>query len=343
MSFGRYSKAVLAVTLAVIAWGAYVRASGSGAGCGSHWPTCNGELLPRPKTVQTIIELTHRLTSGIDLLLVVGQVVWAWRAFAAGHPARRWAGLSLLFMLTEAGVGAGLVLLELVADDRSTARGLWMAMHLVNTFLLLGALTLTARAAHDDRPVALSRAGLAGWLGVGALAGALVLGTSGAVAALGDTLFPAGSLREGVAQDLAPTAHALLRLRVLHPVLALSLLGYVLLVGASWRAQGERASRLVTVTVGAFGAQVLLGFVNLGLLAPIPLQLAHLLAADAVWICLVLLVAEVLSSPAPSAVREPAGALRGAHLPAPVGGAIAHRAGHHRVLVEPLHLLRYVP
>ncbi len=296
MSFGRYTKLVLGFTVAVILWGAYVRASGSGAGCGSHWPTCNGEIIPRPKTLKTVIEVTHRLTSGVDLLLVVGQLVWALRACSSGHPARRFAAWSMFFMLTEAGVGAGLVLLELVADDRSTARALWMAMHLINTFLLLGALTLTARAAHDPRPVRVSGAGLAGWLGLGALAGALLLGTSGAVTALGDTLFPAGSLREGVAQDLAPAAHFLVRLRVWHPVLGLSVLGYLLAIGGPLRERSPSVARLWAVSLGVFIAQAGLGFVNLALLAPVALQIVHLLVADAVWVCLVLLVAETASA-----------------------------------------------
>ncbi len=45
--FSRYAWGVLLWNVLVALWGAYVRATGSGAGCGSHWPTCNGEILPR--------------------------------------------------------------------------------------------------------------------------------------------------------------------------------------------------------------------------------------------------------------------------------------------------------
>src|ERR1051325_10627142 len=117
--FAAFSWGVLAYNLAVIVWGGYVRASGSGAGCGSHWPLCNGVVLPRAAAVETVIEFSHRLTSGIALLLVVWLLVKTWRALPAGHAARRGAAWSLAFMLSEAGLGAGLVLFQLVADNAS--------------------------------------------------------------------------------------------------------------------------------------------------------------------------------------------------------------------------------
>ena len=146
-NFAKYVCLVLFYNLAVIAWGAYVRASGSGAGCGSHWPLCNGEVIPRAPTVQTLIEYSHRLTSGLALLLVVGLVIWAFRAYERGHQVRRWAMASAFFILTEALIGAGLVLFEYVAENTSIARAFWMAGHLLNTFLLLAAFTLTFWAA----------------------------------------------------------------------------------------------------------------------------------------------------------------------------------------------------
>src|SRR5215210_628478 len=167
--FARYSWTTLAFTLAVILWGATVRATGSGAGCGSHWPLCNGEVVPRSPRIETVIELTHRVTSGIALLLVIGLVVLAFRWRPRGHAARKAAGWTLFFMLTEAAVGAGLVLFELVADNQSIARALFMATHLINTFFLLGAMTLTAHFASGRAPFRLRGQGsLAGWLMAGA-------------------------------------------------------------------------------------------------------------------------------------------------------------------------------
>ena len=154
-SFARFAWSVLAYDVAVIAWGALVRATGSGAGCGQHWPTCNGQVVPRSPAAQTLVEFTHRVTSGIALLLVVVLVLWARRVFARGHPVRKAAALSLVFIITEALLGAGLVLFGWVAKDASAGRGWAMGLHLANTFLLLAALALTA--AFGER-----RSGLAG-------------------------------------------------------------------------------------------------------------------------------------------------------------------------------------
>jgi cytochrome c oxidase assembly protein subunit 15/protoheme IX farnesyltransferase len=135
MTLTRYAKfawGVLAWNLLVIIWGAFVRASGSGAGCGDHWPLCNGELIPRPEQLETLIEFAHRITSGVALIGVGALVIGAWRTFPAGHRVRKAAGLSGLFIIVEALLGAGLVLLELVAYNVSIARAYWMAGHLVS-------------------------------------------------------------------------------------------------------------------------------------------------------------------------------------------------------------------
>src|SRR4029079_359142 len=216
----RFAWAVLTYNLAVIAWGAYVRATGSGAGCGAHWPLCNGEVLPRGARVAMLIEFSHRATSGLALLSVVALLIWTWRACRPGHPARRGAALALVFMLTEAGVGAGLVLFQLVADNASFARAMFLSVHLINTFTLLAFLALTACWLSGGAPLSLhGRRGRATAL-AGLCLGVLVVATSGAVAALGDTLFPVSSLSAALSADLSVTSHVLIRLRILHPVLA---------------------------------------------------------------------------------------------------------------------------
>lgn len=294
--FHRYAVALLGFNLGVVLWGAFVRATGSGAGCGAHWPMCNGQVVPRSPTLETLIELTHRLTSGLALVGVVGLVFWAFRAFPRGHLARRAAGFSLAFMLSEAALGAGLVLFELVNRDTSLARAAMMPLHLTNTFLLLGALGLVTHAARSDVPLAPRGAGRAlPLLGVGLVA-VLGIGVSGAIAALGDTLYPARTLAEGMAQDFSSGSEvaALVRLRVAHPFLALGAGGYLAFAAAAicaLRPEGpirRRAYALVTLTA----LQLFCGVVNLAWLAPIALQLLHLALADAVWLALVLLCAQ---------------------------------------------------
>jgi heme A synthase len=295
----RYAWATLAGNILVILWGAFVRASGSGAGCGSHWPLCNGEVIPKAPGTAMLIELAHRVTSGMALLLVVGLVILAWRERPKGHPARRAAALSMILMLTEAAVGAGLVLFELVAQNKSMARAMFMSVHLVNTFFLLAFLTLTAHFASGGAAFRWGRwrgrgsAALGAGLGMAAL---IAAGVSGAVAALGDTLFPAMSLTEALKQDLSSSSHLLIRLRLLHPVISVTAGVIVGLLAARVLALPEtplvRPARRVVVLVFL---QVMAGVANVFLLAPVWMQIVHLLLADLLWISAVLLGAQVLA------------------------------------------------
>jgi heme A synthase len=297
--FGRYAWAVLGYNLLVILWGAYVRASGSGAGCGSHWPLCNGEVVPRTPTMETIVEFSHRLTSGLALLLVVGLAIWAFRAYERRHPVRVLAALSLFFILTEALVGAGLVLFEYVAQNKSVARAYWMAGHLINTFILVGFLTLTAWAASSGQRLHWTGQRKIFWLGGAALFGTLLIGVSGAISALGATLFPVTSLAEGLREDLSPTAHLLVRLRIYHPIIAGVVSGQLLITAVALRLW--RNSRWTTLfsraLIGLVAIQFSCGLVNLLLHAPIWLQLVHLLLSDLLWIGLILLVQSSLAVP----------------------------------------------
>ncbi len=295
--FAKYAWAVLLYNVLVILWGAYVRASGSGAGCGNHWPLCNGEVVPHSPQVETMIEFAHRASSGLALLLVVGLAVWAFRLYTREHPVRLGANLSLLFMMTEALVGAGLVLFKLVADDTSTARAWVIALHLVNTFLLLAALTLTAWLASGGRPVRLKGYDGATLALAVAFLAMLALSASGAVTALGDTLFPAISLAEGLQQKFSPTAHFLVRLRLYHPLIAIAVGAYtVVIIGIVNARRSELTTRRIgrTFTVLYF-VQLGAGALNVVLLAPIWLQLGHLFLADLLWIVLVLFAASAFA------------------------------------------------
>jgi len=288
-SLARWAWAVLAYNLLVILWGAWVRVSGSGAGCGAHWPLCDGEVIPRAPSAEKLIEFTHRATSGLALVAVVALAVAVFRARPAGDSARRAAAWTVVFMLLEAAVGAGLVLFELVADNASMARALFMAVHLANTFLLLAALARTCERL-GPLPVAPPLPRPTRRLGRVALGLLVVAGASGAVAALGDTLFPARTLGEALAADLSPTSHLLIRLRLGHPLLATAAAAATLLlaVGVLRAAPGERRGAWARGAAALVLLQVVVGLVNVALLAPAALQLLHLLLADLVWIAVVL-------------------------------------------------------
>ncbi|HEX9055048.1 MAG TPA: COX15/CtaA family protein [Gemmatimonadales bacterium] len=297
--FAKYGWGVLACNLAVVLWGAYVRASGSGAGCGNHWPLCQGEVIPRDPASATLIELAHRVSSGTVLLLVIGLFFWSRRVAPRGSAVRLGAALSLVFMFGEALLGAGLVLFELVAHNDSLTRALSLGAHLLNTFLLLGSLALTAWWASGAAPPRVGERRATAWLlGIGLL-GTMTVGMSGAITALGDTLFPATSLTEGLRQDTSPTAHILLRLRVLHPAAAVAVGLYLIATAAGIAVRRNEAlpARLARALALLIVAQWLAGIVNIVLLAPIWLQLGHLLLADTIWITLVLFAAVALADP----------------------------------------------
>jgi heme o synthase len=295
--FARFAWSVLAYNVAVILWGVYVRATGSGAGCGAHWPLCDGVVMPLPKSVALVVEFTHRVSSGIVLPLVVGVLIGAFRLFPSGHAARRAAQFALLFTITEALVGAALVKFGLVNHNASAARAVVMAIHLLNTFALLAALTLTAWWSSGGRPLRLRGQGAVGWaLGL-ALFGCVLMAVSGALTALGDTLFPVRDHVDAVRQGLTATGHFLERLRALHPMIAVSVGMYLIAVAALvFRLRPDAVVQRFAHALGLlFFTQVCLGFINILLMAPVWMQMIHLLAADLVWVCLVLLTASALA------------------------------------------------
>ena len=323
--FAAYAWAVLAINFLVVLWGALVRATGSGAGCGRHWPRCNGVVMPELRHQAEIIEFVHRVTSGIAFLLALALLVWSIRRHGTARPwpaELRSAALAMAFMVSEALVGAGLVLFGLTGDNDSVARAVVLGIHLVNTFFLLGFLALTAWYASGAPVPRLRGQDVVGVLVGVSLAGMLVLGITGAITSLGDTLFPAGSLAEGVRQDFSPTAHFLLRLRIVHPVLALSVGLLVLIVAVSVHARraDPTARRLARAAAIVFGVQLAVGLVNLLLLAPIWMQLVHLFVADVLWVTLVLLFSAVLAA-------EPVEMEAGRRLPRPGTGREAMRTG----------------
>ncbi|MDR3606132.1 MAG: COX15/CtaA family protein [Oligoflexia bacterium] len=307
LNFHQFAAAGLILNLFVILWGAYVRASGSGAGCGQHWPLCNGQILPQSPQLHTIIEFIHRLSSGMCLVFAVILYGWSRRRFPKGHLARNASGATLAFTLSEAIVGAGLVLFALVAHDQSAARAFSISIHLVNTLILLACLTLAYRWSHikpDDRNTRLSMpAKLGPWL-IGSLVSLTLLGITGALTALGDTLFKSKSLSAGMAQDFAKGSHFLIKLRILHPALAVVTAALLLLLPEICERTQPGLTRLhrpAKILQALVLVQLAFGALNLTFLAPTWMQLTHLLLADTVWICLVLLAASAFETTAETA------------------------------------------
>ena len=302
-SLRRFAWFAVFYNVLVILWGALVRASGSGAGCGNHWPLCNGQVIPVSPGFHTIIEFVHRQMTVGSTLIVIGLLVWTFRATVKGHAARWFAIASMaLLLLNEAFLGALLVKLGYVTGNQSAGRMVVLSIHLSNTLLLVAALTLTARfLSTGGRWAGLQRAEGFGWA-VAGLVATIGVGVSGSMAALGDTLFPATSLQAAYLQDFGSGAPWLLRLRLLHPVSALLAALFVIwLVRRSRHAgpretQGQqiRQTRFASVVLGLLVLQFVLGLADVLLLAPAWMQLLHLLGADLYWVALVLLAAEAV-------------------------------------------------
>jgi cytochrome c oxidase assembly protein subunit 15 len=289
----QFAWGVVGYNVLVILWGALVRATGSGAGCGNHWPLCNGQVIPLSPRVDTIIEFTHRCMTGGSTFLVLGLLFWTFRGTVKGQAARRLAVTAMVLLLNEAFLGALLVKLGYVTGNQSVGRVVVLSIHLSNTLLLLAALTLTARLLGTGQ--LWRELGVGGVTKVWALLGlaaTLVVGVSGSLAALGDTLFPASSLRGAFAQDFSAGSPWLLRLRGVHPISAVVAGIFVLWLVA--QARRAAAGRLASVVLALLGFQFALGLADVLLLAPVWMQIVHLLGADLYWIALVALAASVI-------------------------------------------------
>jgi heme A synthase len=295
---GRFAWFVVVYNIAVILWGAYVRATGSGAGCGSHWPLCNGAILPAAAPIQTVIEFTHRVTSAVSLVLVVILLIWCWRRTAMSEWPRYSATAAAALLFNEALLGALLVLLDRMEGlDRSAAHAIFLCLHFGNTLLLLAALALTAKwLSKPGRHFAvLAEPYERIAVGIG-LVSVIAIGTTGSLASLGDTIFPSDSLRHALMQDFSAGSHVLLRLRLLHPVAAVLGSMYVFwLLWRHWRKQDH--SPWMFIVGATLTTQIALGAMNVILLAPIWLQMTHLLVAEMLWILLVLASTDLLFGP----------------------------------------------
>ncbi|MGO8759857.1 MAG: COX15/CtaA family protein [Terracidiphilus sp.] len=296
-----FSWAVLVYFIAVILWGGLVRATGSGAGCGDHWPLCNGTLVQHAARIDTLIEFTHRISSGLSFFCVVALLWGTIAGTVRGHLARAAAVAAVAFTVIEAALGAFLVKLGLTAQSQSPLRAPYLALHLTNTLLLVAALTLTAHfLGRREGFLAGSIRFVAPFRAIAALVVLLVVGVTGSLAALGDTLFPASSLGTALSQDFSSTSGWLLRWRWTHPTVALVACTFLiwLLIGAAQRSSRWDNRGLSALVLFLLACQYGLGVLNVLLLAPVWLQIVHLLGADVLWSALVVLAARLTLVPA---------------------------------------------
>ncbi|SEC49394.1 COX15/CtaA family protein [Terriglobus roseus] len=292
--------ATLAFFVIVVLEGAVVRATSSGAGCGDHWPLCNGEVLPHFQRVATVIEFLHRSLTGICTAMFVGLIVWTFYATPKRHPARTASIVAGILLLIEGALGAVLVLGHYVEKNTSDARVLVQSIHFTNTMLLLAAATVVAvllgrgmrvaNAASFRIPMVLT------------LLASIVTGATGSVAALADTLFPSASLRAAIAADFAANSPLLVRMRWMHPAASL-----LVVAGSIWLAVLMRrggASKGANLLMLNLWMQAAIGIADVLTLAPTWIQVLHLLGADLFWITLSALAVPVLFPRATQRIAE---------------------------------------
>jgi cytochrome c oxidase assembly protein subunit 15 len=257
---------------------------------------CNGDFFPHHPRLATVIEYTHRSLTGICTMLVIALAGWTFYATRPRHRARRAIVASCVFLVTEAFLGAVLVLRGYVENNVSVGRVVMQSIHFTNTLLLLGALSLTACFLTELK----SEPGLphrdSKWLVWLTVTASILMGATGSLAALADTLFPSASVRAGLLEDFATNAPLLVRMRWVHP--AATAIGFVcvILLAAKVRTNLSRTVFWLLMT------QVVLGVADILLLAPAWMQVLHLLGADLYWIALVSLAATVVwpdSEPVP--------------------------------------------
>jgi heme a synthase len=303
----RFAWIVLGFFILVVLWGAVVRASGSGGGCGANWPLCNGDFVPHHPRLATIIEFTHRSTSGICTFLLAGLAFWTFAVTPRRHRARRAVLWSVALLITEAFLGALLVLHHWVENNLSNGRIIAQSIHFTNTMLLMGALALTAWFLRESPAVSsTTQPGLRSvrMLAILAIVATVLVGATGSLAALADTLFPSTSVLAGLTSDFAATSPLLVRMRWVHP--AAALLG-LLCVARLLRPEktDKTGGGVNTVVLVSLVLQFVLGAGDVLLLAPTWMQVLHLLGADIFWIALVVLAARVLWPSPASTVPAP--------------------------------------
>lgn len=301
----RLSPFIVIYTLVVILWGAWVRISRSGAGCGDHWPLCQGDLIPGLSVPATLIEFTHRISTGLYGILILFLVILAIRKQGRKHSVTLWSYLCLFFTLTEAAIGAKLVLAKWVAEDTSMYRAGFMAFHQINSMLLSGCVFLVWWKGSPS-PISFFKWLISskGFANLCLIVLILVLSMSGAVAALASTLFPSDSLALALERDFSDSAHPILKYRIAHPLLALILGG--IFWAMLWPRQNSTKSKNVqlqrTRFFYLFTVTLTFGVLTLLALSPTWMRLTHLALAHCTWFAALAAASAQYSSQSPKSI-----------------------------------------
>ncbi len=277
MKLNSYAKLGLFLSIVSILAGAFVRATGSGDGCGATWPTCKGRIIPALTDTSELIEFSHRSVSGF--LLIVTLIIFSkTRKLHKASLVKSVTNYLTFFVIFEAIIGAVIVLFEWVGLNSSLPRIIAVPIHLVNTFGLLGSYAILYKILEDDiqeiKSIFNKNFILISFL-------FLLSGATGSITALADVLFPSASFIEGFLADFDKTSEVLTRLRILHPIIS-TILSIVLYLYSTRinKKYGVNVKLLKTFIIIA----VSLGVLNVLSNIVLPLSILHLAIADFLWI-----------------------------------------------------------
>ena len=272
-----YTKLGIVLSILSILAGAFVRATGSGDGCGSTWPTCKGKIIPQLSDTSEVIEFSHRSVSGI-LLIVTLIIFIKSRNMSKGSIVRTTVNFLTFFVVFEAAIGAVIVLYEWVGLNSSLPRIVAVPIHLVNTFGLLACYAILYKVLLNNfkniKQLWDRRFVFVAFL-------FLLSGATGSITALADVLFPSASFYEGLMEDFDRTSELLTRLRILHPIVATGL--SVALVIESRKIQKDYKIDVKFLQLLVIVA-VTLGVLNVLSNIVLLLSIFHLAIADLLWI-----------------------------------------------------------
>jgi len=284
-----YAKAGLLLSIASILAGAFVRATGSGDGCGATWPTCKGRVIPALSDTSELIEFSHRSVSGV--LLVVTLIIFAkTRKFQKDSLVRTVTNYLTFFVIFEALIGAVIVIFEWVGLNSSLPRIIAVPIHLINTFGLLGSYAILYKILQDDLQD-IKNLFNKNFLLISSLF--LLSGATGSIAALADVLFPSTSFVEGFLSDFDRTSEVLTRLRILHPIISstLSIVLYLYATGIRKKFNISVKPLQILILFGVF-----LGVINVLSNIVLPLSILHLAIADFLWISYIYVSIDLLKN-----------------------------------------------
>jgi len=297
--FRGFSWAVVVFTIGVVVSGDIVQATESGAGCGENWPRCDGSLIPAIGDASTAVEFTHRMATTVLSLGFIALVLGAWKLYGRGHRVWNATVWATVFLVTEILLGAALVLFGWVEDDASWGRVIADGLHVVNTFLLVGGTVLIAWFASGAPRFRIDRAGRADRMLFGSVIVVLLIAVTGTINSLADTL----ALSDQVDIDETPIAAILVNIRGIHPAVAIGGgIGIFYLMTLISDSTSGTTKRLLLGVQAVIGLQFVVGVLNIALLTPLETQITHLVLADALWILLILLTAQMLRVDAPRTV-----------------------------------------